>query len=190
VRVVLMAHAPTVAIRTAAFPGDEPVDDAAAAQAAARAAALPRIDEVRCAPSRRCRRTAEALGHPAAVPDNGLAGCDHGSWTGRTLDDVGASDPAGLGAWLGDPTARPHGGESLAQLVMRVGRWLDGRTDPPHALLAVADAAVVRAAVVHALGAPATAIWRIDVAPLSATLLVGEPGRWSLRSIQPGLGAG
>ncbi|MFC7642844.1 hypothetical protein ACFQX6_19370 [Streptosporangium lutulentum] len=39
---------------------------------------------------------------------------------------------------------------------------------------------VIRAAVVHALGAPAAAFWRIDVAPLARVALTGRGGRWQL----------
>ncbi|MBO0877757.1 MAG: histidine phosphatase family protein, partial [Pseudonocardia sp.] len=88
-----------------------------------------------------------------------------------------------------DPSARPHGGESLTGLLDRVGHWLDGRdsTDdrPPGAtLIAIADPTVIRAAVVRALDAPPRSIWRIEIAPLSRTVLSGGPGRWSLRSIE------
>jgi len=47
--------------------------------------------------------------------------------------------------------------------------------------VAVTHAAVVRAAVVVTLGAPAAGFWRIDVAPLTATVLRGGPGRWTVR---------
>ena len=47
------------------------------------------------------------------------------------------------------------------------------------------DAAVVRAAVVHALGAPPLSVFRIDVAPLSLTTLSGGPGRWNLAAVRP-----
>ena len=53
----------------------------------------------------------------------GLRDCDFGSWSGLTLDEVGARDPVALADWLADPQARPHGGETLAELVGRVGRW-------------------------------------------------------------------
>lgn len=182
-RIVLLAHAPTAAVRAAAFPADEPLTAAALTQAAGLRGTLPRSDEVRCADTARCRQTAEALGLDPVL-DTDLAGLDHGTWAGRSLGDVGAVDPDGLGEWLTDPDARPHGGETLSELLARVGAWLDARTDPPHTVLAVVDAAVARAAVVHALGAPATALWRVDVAPLAATLLVGEPGRWNLRSLR------
>jgi broad specificity phosphatase PhoE len=39
---------------------------------------------------------------------------------------------------------------------------------------------VVRAAVVHALGAPLHAFWRIDAAPLSLTELHAADGRWTV----------
>lgn len=45
-------------------------------------------------------------------------------------------------------------------------------------------AAVVRAAVVHALGAPAISVFRVDAAPLSLTTLSGAPGRWSLGALE------
>lgn len=183
-RVVLICHAATAATRAAAFPGNEPLDALGVSQAEALAGTVPRADQVRCAPSSRCQQTAEALGL-AAAPDAGLAGCDYGSWTGRTLDAVVAREPDAVAAWLTDPTARPHGGETIAELLDRVGRWLDRLADPaeqpPRGLLAVADPAVIRAAVVHVIDAGARTFWRIDVAPLSRTVLVGDPGRWSLR---------
>ncbi|MFD5204753.1 histidine phosphatase family protein, partial [Streptomyces sp. NPDC058375] len=46
--------------------------------------------------------------------------------------------------------------------------------------LAVAETAVVRAAVVHALRLPSEAFWRLDVAPLTLTELSGRSGRWNV----------
>jgi len=183
-RVTLFCHGSTAAVRSASFPADEPLDERGVRESAGRVGTLGRHDEVRCSPALRCRQTVDALG-VVACPDPLLAGCDHGSWAGRSLDEVGASDPAGLRAWLTDPGFDGHGGESLTDLVGRIGSWLDARPGPAHAVLGVCDAAVVRAAVVHALQATPRSIWRIDVAPLSATLLVGEPGRWSLRALHP-----
>ncbi|MET0188519.1 MAG: histidine phosphatase family protein [Pseudonocardia sediminis] len=191
-RIHLICHGSTDAVRAARFAADEPLDEIGARQAAAARPELPRHDRSFCAPSVRCRSTAEALGLTPVV-DAGLAGCDHGGWAGRSLDEVAASDPEGLGEWLADPAAAPHGGESLNDVLTRVGAWLDeppvgGDGPAPRSVLAVVDAVVVRAAVVHALGAGPRAIWRIDVDPLSTTLLVGEPGRWSLRALRPGRG--
>ncbi|HEY0574400.1 MAG TPA: histidine phosphatase family protein [Pseudonocardia sp.] len=189
-RVVLLCHAATSAIRTAAFAGDEPLDELGLRQAAELVGSMPRADQVVRAPSQRCKQTAAAAGLDSATPDAGLAGCDFGAWTGRTLDELVATVPDAVTAWLTDPAACPHGGESLSGLLERVARWLDGvpsghteRGQPVHTVLAVADPAVIRAAVVHAIDARPRSIWRIDVAPLSQTVLSGSAGRWSLRSI-------
>jgi broad specificity phosphatase PhoE len=65
-------------------------------------------------------------------------------------------------------------------VIERVAAWLD---DPQEGrasrLLGVTHPAVIRAAVVHALGAPARSSWRIDVPPLSVTELRGRPGSWA-----------
>jgi broad specificity phosphatase PhoE len=46
----------------------------------------------------------------------------------------------------------------------------------------VTHAAVIRAAIVHAIEATPQSFWRIDVAPLSCTLLSGSESRWNLVS--------
>ncbi len=52
-------------------------------------------------------------------------------------------------------------------------------------MLAVAEPAVVRAAIVHALGLPPALFWRLDVPPLTLTELTGRSGRWNLRCGRP-----
>jgi broad specificity phosphatase PhoE len=180
VRVVLLCHAVTDGIRLARFGGDEVPTEAGLADA--RALAVPRADRSWCAPSPACRSTAAQIGLEALVDDR-LAGCHYGRWDGRTLDEVLAEEPEALRQWLADPGAAPHGGESLAALGERVGRWLDDQHGEVHTVLAVADAAVIRAAVVHAIEAGPRSVWRIDVSPLTRTVLAGEPGRWSLREL-------
>ena len=78
------------------------------------------------------------------------------------------------------PLAAPHGGESLAALIERASVWLDRSLTREGATLAVTHAAVVRAAIVSALGAGSSAFWRIDVAPLWVARLTGHDGRWNL----------
>ncbi len=102
---------------------------------------------------------------------------------GRRLDDVAAAEPERVTAWLGAPSAAPHSGESLRDPAGRVGTWLDslgGAGAPGANFLAVAEAAVVRAAVVHGLRLPAEAFWRLDVAWLTLTEPSGRPGRWNV----------
>ncbi|MFE7001574.1 histidine phosphatase family protein [Streptomyces griseus] len=181
VRVMLISPAMNAALREARFDGDAPLDRSGRERARAAAGAVPGAGPALSGPSERCRETAEALGL-AARTEPVLAGWDLGRWSGRRLDAVTAAEPAQLTAWLGDPSAAPHGGESLRDLVGRIGAWLDslgGPGAPDGGCLAVAEAAVVRAAVVHGLRLPSEAFWRLDVAPLTLTELSGRSGRWN-----------
>ncbi|MEW9511163.1 histidine phosphatase family protein [Streptomyces bacillaris] len=125
VRVSLVSPAMNAALREARFDGDAPLDRAGERAARAAASAVPGAGLVLSGPSQRCRETATALGL-AARPEPALTGWDLGRWSGRRLDEVGAAEPAAVAAWIGDPSAAPHGGESLRGLVERVGGWLDG----------------------------------------------------------------
>ncbi|NEW69449.1 histidine phosphatase family protein [Streptomyces rhizosphaericus] len=194
VRITLVAPAVNAALRQVRF-DDGPPDAAGSRRAAAAAAALPHHDMAFTAPSERCRGTAAALGLDAVVTPE-LRDLDMGRWRGRSLDEVGQEAPEEVAAWLSDPAAAPHGGETLLELVERIGAWLDARREEPAPatppaparaarLLAVVEPAVVRAALVHALGLPAPAFWRLDVAPLTATELSGRAGRWNLRCGHP-----
>ena len=51
-------------------------------------------------------------------------------------------------------------------------------------VLALTHPAVMRAALIHALGASATAFWRIDVAPLSRLILSRHGGSWRLQALE------
>ncbi|MXG26856.1 histidine phosphatase family protein [Streptomyces sp. YIM 132580] len=185
VRVMLVSPAMNAALRQARFDGDAPLDRAGERSARAAAADVPRSDAVLSGPSERCLGTAAALGL-AARPEPALTGWDLGRWSGRRLDEVGAAEPAAVAAWMGDPSAAPHGGESLRALVERVGGWLDGVLGTEEGgVLAVAEPAVVRAAVVHALALPPETFWRLDVAPLVLTELSGRSGRVNVRLGRP-----
>jgi broad specificity phosphatase PhoE len=49
--------------------------------------------------------------------------------------------------------------------------------------VAVTHGGVVKGAVVHALGAPLEAFWRIDAAPLAITELHAHDGRWTVTRV-------
>jgi broad specificity phosphatase PhoE len=179
-RLSWICHAPTAATRRAAFPLDEPLDETERAKAAAVQARL--SGHAWTAPERRARETAEALGLTADV-DPELRDCDCGRWAGRSLTDLLAAEPAALGAWLTDPQSNPHGGESIADLARRVAAWLEARTREEGRMIAVAHPAVIRAAILHAMGAPLASFWRVEVAPLAAVGLSHDGRRWTLQSI-------
>ena len=181
-RLTLIRHAPSDATRRSAFPLDEPLDARGLEQARALAPRLDRVDAAWAGPALRARQTAEALGlDPTVAPE--LDECDFGAWRGRTLAELDDEDPIAVAAWIEDPAAAPHGGESLHAVLDRVRGWLDAHVHDGGRIVAVTHAGPIRAALVCALDAPAQAFWRFDVAPLSRTVLHAHDGRWTVRGV-------
>jgi broad specificity phosphatase PhoE len=182
-RLDLLAHGASAATRAARFPDDEGLEASAVGAIEALTGKLRPYAQVLTAPARAARETAASLGFEAEV-EMALRDCDYGRWRGLASKDVAQREPDAFAAWLGDPTAAPHGGESIAALIERVGVWLTQSLARESATLAVTHAAVVRAAIVNALGAP-SAFARIDVAPLALARLTGHAGRWNLVALGP-----
>jgi broad specificity phosphatase PhoE len=180
-RITFISHAATQAQRVAAFPLDETLDSEEVDKIAAMGWTSPRAQQVLSGPEQRAFQTAQALGLSAS-PSADLRDCDYGVWSGRRLDELQTSAPEGLVAWLSDAAAVPHGGESVLQLIERIGRWLDGQRDAGHTI-AVTHSAVIRAAILYALDAPAHGFWRVDISPLSVTDLRFNGRSWTLRSV-------
>ena len=188
-RLMLLAHGETRRSRELVF-GD--VSDLVAATPLL-AQELPRMPVAWwSAPEPACRQTADRLNAELTPAIDQLAGPDAGRWRGRSLAEVMSDDPTGLERWLLDPFAAPHGGDSLAALVDRVGRVLDepgagsgsAPDDWPEAgATLVVPPLVARAAVVHALGAPPVSIFHVDVAPLGVVRLGRQAGRWRLSGL-------
>ncbi|MGW5097607.1 histidine phosphatase family protein [Streptomyces nodosus] len=183
-RVTLVSPATSPSLRRARFDDGDSIDARGAARARAAAGALREAGRVLVSPTVRCRETAGALGLDAVEAPE-LTGLEMGRWRGRTLDEVAAAEPEAVARWLADPAAAPHGGESVQDICARVARWLDASAPAQEHTLAVVEPEVVRAAVVHALGAGTPAFWRLDVPPLTATELTGRAGRWNLRLGRP-----
>ena len=183
-RLALVCHGSTAAVRAAAFPEDEPLEP----QALGRIGLWPRSlgvpDRVLTSPALRARQTAEALGVAAAI-DPDLRECAYGSWAGRSYEEVRTREPDAISAWMRDPAAAPPDGESMLHLIARAARWLDLQRQAAGQVVAVTHPAFIRAAVVHAIGAPPLSVWRIDIAPLSLTRLSGHDGRWNLVGLGP-----
>ncbi|KAE8761795.1 histidine phosphatase family protein [Paraburkholderia madseniana] len=195
-RLLLISHASTAAMRAGRFPADDPLDARGLAEAAAARARLSIPDDaaVFVSPAVCARDTASALGLGAAAlgqgtsVDKGLADMHYGLWHGRRLADLALEASHDLATWTHDPDAAAHGGESFSQLVKRVGQWLDalngalsegvilGNTQN---VVAVTHAPVIRAAIVHALGAPPAVFPRIEIAPLSMVELRRSRRGWT-----------
>jgi broad specificity phosphatase PhoE len=174
-----ICHAPTSANRRSAFPVDEAIEERGRLRAEAMADNLAAHDRAYVAPERRTLQTAKALRLDAST-ELDLKDCDHGRWAGRSLAELGATEARAIAAWSSDEEAKPHGGESIAEAVGRVGAWLDRQGAAKGRLVAVSHPAIVRAAIVHVLGAPAASFWRIDAPPLSQTHMSNDGKRWKL----------
>ena len=182
-RLLLVRHAATPATRSAAFATDEELDERGLSDAAALLGVLPKGWDAMSSPALRCTQTAAAAGFPHPVLDPDLAECDFGDWGGRTLAEIHGAQPEEATAWMNDADAAPHGGESLTAFAERVGGWLERQAKQHGRAVAITHGGVVKAALVHALGAPVEAFWRVDVAPLAITELHAHAGRWTVTRV-------
>lgn len=183
-RLTLISHATTRALRAATFGGDGPLDDIGRRQAQALAGALGKVDQCWTSPAQAARETAQALGLSAMV-DEPLRDCDFGRWKGLKFQQVLLKEPLKLFDWMGDPSEAPHGGETVAQLVERVGAWIALRGQAKGHTVAITHASVLRAAAVHVLEAGGKSFWRIDPTPLTRIDLRTNGKRWVMRAMAP-----
>ena len=179
-RVTLISHATTSAVRRAAFPSDESIEDAVRERIRNIHWKSERAQHVYSGPEKRAQETALALGLAAAV-DPALRDCNYGKWAGRELKELQREHPEEVALWLSAPDAVPHCGESIRNLVARVSAWLGERTKSGYTI-AVTHPAVVRGIIVSILGAPVEAFWRIDIVPLTLTDIRSSGRSWTLRS--------
>ena len=180
VRLTMICSGATPATRKGSFPLDEALEPRSLALAATMALCAAPTGSGRarrCAPARPPKPWCSK---PSVEPL--LAEQDFGRWAGRSFEDVQALEPEGIAAWLGDTEAAPHGGESLADVARRAAQPHGRLIQKSGHTIAVTHAGVIRAAIVHVLGAPLAACRRIDVEPLSLTDFRSDGHRWMLRS--------
>jgi probable phosphoglycerate mutase len=145
------------------------------------------IDAVVSSPVRRTRETAEIIAErlgTAVDLDHGLAEMEFGRWEGKTFAEVREEFPDDLEAWLGSLHHTPGGGESFSQVRDRVLASLDIllRTYPGKSVLVVSHVTPIKVLVARTLGAPLEAVFRMELAPASVTVLsFYEDGNASLR---------
>ncbi len=181
VRLTLVSHGMTDAMAAGRFPADEPLNDTGRRQV--EAARLDINGDIRqlAGPEQRVWQTAQLLGLQATTEPR-LADLDCGRWQGQTLGDVRPED---LAVWLTDPARAPHGSEPIVTLIDRVAGWLESlissQTDNTLQTVAVTHPAVIRAAILLALDVPPKSFWRIDIAPVSRTVMHFRNGCWTLR---------
>ncbi|WP_176061132.1 histidine phosphatase family protein [Paraburkholderia sp. BCC1876] len=192
IRLLLISHASTAAMRAGRFPAADslaPLDPRGLAEIQAARASLPIPDDAAAfvSPASCARETALALGLTATV-DAHLADMNYGNWHSRRLADLMTEAPQALAAWTRDPDAAPHGGESFSQLVKRTGGWLEALNErTSHAsqanetrnVVAVTHAPVLRASIISVLGAAPAVFPQIEIAPLSVIELRCSRRGWT-----------
>jgi probable phosphoglycerate mutase len=135
------------------------------------------IDVVLSSPLVRTRETAEIIAermaHPVEV-EEGLAEAAFGTWEGLTFHEVQQTYPDDLDAWLGSLDVAPgEHGDSFQEMDRRVGRIRDRLLSryPGQAVLAVTHVTPIKLLVASALGAPLDAVYKMELAPASVTVI-------------------
>jgi len=135
-RLLLLRHGQTEmsAQRRYSGRGDPELTALGISQAAAVASAIKTVEDASdvaaalCSPLRRARQTAEPVGAALGVevtPHDGLLETDFGDWDGLTFAEARARNPGVHGRWLGDDTVPAPGGESFADVGVRVAALRD-----------------------------------------------------------------
>ncbi|MBV8576977.1 MAG: histidine phosphatase family protein [Acetobacteraceae bacterium] len=183
-RLNLLCTASTASVAAIAFASDEALDTRGRESISRLYGRLPSCDVVLRSTALAAAETAAGLGLDAKAEPL-LRDCDFGRWSGRALAEVQAETPEAIADWLQNPHAAPRGGESFADVMTRIGGWMDGLLTSNGSILAITHATVIRAAIAHALGAGPETFRHIDVAPLTRAKLSGGGGRWRLAALIP-----
>ena len=161
---------------------DAPLTDTGVRQAAAAAKRLAPagLDAIVASPLQRTLRTAEEVAAVTGIPvltDEGFRETDFGAWEGLTFAEVRERWPSEMTAWLADPEVAPPGGESFAEVSVRVTaalrRVVDGRAG--QRILIVSHVTPIKTLVAATLLAPPAARCTAN-SPLSTA-----PGLWAQR---------
>ena len=134
------------------------------------------IDVVVSSPVRRTQESAEIigarLGKEVSIED-GLAEMEFGSWDGLTFAELRESRADELDAWLGSLDQPAGGGESFRAVETRVLASLERllKEHPGRTVVVVSHVTPIKVLVARALGAPLEAVYRMELAPASVSVL-------------------
>ena len=181
-RLLLLRHGQTEmsAQRRYSGHGDPELTALGLRQAAAVAAAIKTVEEAAdvaaalCSPLRRAHQTAEPVCAALGVevePHDGLLETDFGDWDGLTFAEARARNPEVHGRWLGDDTVPAPGGESFADVGVRVAALRDEllATYAGQTVLLVSHVTPIKMLLRQALDAGPSILFRmhLDLASLS-----------------------
>ncbi len=134
------------------------------------------FDALISSPVRRTHQTAEVLAEFLDLGiefEHAMAEMEFGTWDGLTFHEVHQKWPDELVAWLGDLESAPHGGESFRAVEKRV---LEGRDRivqryAGQTVVVVSHVTPIKTVVADALGAPLEAVYRMELAPASVSVV-------------------
>ena len=134
------------------------------------------FDALVSSPVRRTRETAEILAEFFDLEieeEPGIAEMEFGTWDGLSFTEAHEQFPDEIGSWLGGLESAPHGGESFRAVEKRV---LEGRdrmvsSYAGKTVVAVSHVTPIKTLVAEALGAPLEAVYRMELAPASVTVI-------------------
>ena len=145
------------------------------------------IDVLVSSPVLRTRESAEIIGERLDLPvltEDGLAEMEFGTWDGLTFAETRERYPDEIDAWLGSLDAPAGGGESFRVVERRVLASLDRLLESHRGktVLAVSHVTPIKVLVARAVGAPLDAVYRMELAPASVTVLsFYDDGKSSMR---------
>ncbi len=147
------------------------------------------IDVVLASPLRRTTATAEAVAKAVGLdvtPEPGFRELDFGRLEGLSFAEADAQYPAELAAFLASPDVPPPDGETLTALAARVGAARDRTLGRYHrkTVLVATHVTPIKVLVCDALGAPLSAVNRMELSPASLTVIdFYEDGLASVRCV-------
>jgi broad specificity phosphatase PhoE len=173
---IILRHGRTEANASGLLQGrriDPGLDALGQRQAAALAVALPGVVRVVASPLRRAQETAAVFGLPVEIDERWIE-LDYGTLDGTSLAEV---PPAVWATWQADINFRPGGGESLAQLGVRVRAAAEdlAASAAGSDVVVVTHVSPIKAAMAWALGVGDDVAWRSFVAPASITRVATSP---------------
>jgi broad specificity phosphatase PhoE len=183
VTLILVRHGQTAVNAEGRLQGriDAPLTELGRAQAAALGAAVGgSAGRVVSSPLLRARETAAAIA-PAVDVDERWIELDYGEWDGAVLREM---DQQAWDRWRADPAFAPPGGESLADLAVRVRTACEDLVEEARStdVVVVSHVSPIKAAVAWALGVGPETSWRMFLGVAAVTRIAIGPKGPSLTS--------
>lgn len=179
----LLRHGEPVGGRRYRGQTDDPLSETGWRQMWQAVGAAPPWQHIITSPLQRCRAFAQQLSERHGIPlseDARFMEVGFGEWEGHTAEELRARNPDQWQRFFDDPiTQRPAGAEPLAEFAARViDAWENAvQQHREQHLLVICHAGVIRALMTQVLGAPLSAMYRIQVETGALTRIRVETGR-------------